>query len=118
MRLKMKVSKRTERPQDRATQEITFLKSITSHISCLQDAKFGAEGLSGICCFLEGQASEDEELGIRHLIGGLYEVTAALHRCLKRETDAMEREVWDREKRLGVWPLRKDRAPESERAAL
>lgn len=66
-----------------------------ARISTLQGAKIGAEGLTGVLCFLEeelpcGELENSEE----YLVGGLYEITLLLHKCLKRETDALERAVW------------------------
>lgn len=99
MKLKKKVSRTSARsPEQAAAEEAHFLRSIESRISALQFATGASEGLASIFSFLEGEneGEQSEEMDLHHLCGGLYQITAALHRCLLRETNAMEREVWDR----------------------
>jgi hypothetical protein len=101
MKLKKKVSQKATLAQVVAIrEEEKFLRSIKSRIGSLQFAAGAAEGLASILTFLEGEDGREgwgQPVHFEQLSSGLYEIAAALHRCLLCETDAAEREVRDRQ---------------------
>lgn len=98
MGLKNKVPEQSERPQEQARQEeLAFLKSIEEHVSTLQGAKFGADGLASIHLFLVQELSDyNDNADCERIDAGVEDICTLLAGCLRRETAAMEREVWDR----------------------
>lgn len=112
MSLKKKVTetKAEEKLRPTVEEELEMLASLEKRICTLQGAKIGAEGLAGVLSFLEEQGERElgEEKGevehvvsVKHLASGLYEVAGLLHATLLRDTNAMEREIWDWKRRLG-----------------
>ena len=106
MRLTKKVAKsiEAEKPRPTVEEELQLLKLIETRISTLQDAKLGAEGLANVISFCGIEGAGDEEFDFPSLCNGLYEVGLLLHKSLGRETDALERQIWDWKDRLAQMP--------------
>lgn len=93
MRLKRKVAKKVKREKRLVLSRRELASIFESRVSKLQGARIGAEGLMNVLSFV---GEENAELESTHdtLLMGLSEVALLLYKCLRRETDAMERAVW------------------------